>query len=229
MNLILPAVKLSLAGACIYLDRTHALQIMISRPIVVGPIMGFLAGDVVMGLFMGAIIELLWIRDIPVGTVVPPDETTMAILVSSVAVLDFHLPGKQQLALSVYALILFLPAPYISPRIELLLRGVNNRLWRIAWRDAEKGKTDRVPLYHFAGAAIAFVVHAAMLFAFLMGGLQLIQLTFPLLPKFVTTALVVTGCISPAIGIAASLSNARGRWALVLFSLSFLLLFVIFR
>jgi len=227
MDLIFNALKLSFAGALIYLDRTHALQMMISRPVVTGPIIGFLAGDVSMGLLMGAIIELLWIRDIPVGSFVPPDETILTVLVASVGVLPLQVSGMKEISLFVYALLIFLPATYLSLQVELALRNANNQLWRLANDAIGRGQENRVALYHWSGAAIAFFAHFMLLLGFLLGGLYFIRLTFPLLPSFLYKALYFTGCVAPVVGVAAALSATRNTKALILFSLIFLLMFAL--
>ena len=227
MDLIFNALKFSFAGALIYLDRTHALQMMISRPVVTGTIIGFLAGNVGMGLLMGAIIELLWIRDIPVGTFVPPDETILTVLVASVGVLRLDASGWKEISLYVYALLIFLPATYLSLQVELALRNVNNALWRLASQAVENGQDSRVPLYHWGAAAIAFSAHFLLLLGFLLGGLYFIRLTFPLLPAFLNKALYFTGLVAPVVGISAALSATRSKKALILFSVIFILLFAI--
>ena len=48
------------------LDRTAALQIMISRPLVAGPLVGLLLGDALTGLTVGMLLELLWLCRMPV-------------------------------------------------------------------------------------------------------------------------------------------------------------------
>ena len=73
-------------GALICLDRV-AVQIMISRPVVAGPLMGLILGDMLTGLVTGALLELLWIDRIPVGSYVPPHDTFVAILATAGAVL----------------------------------------------------------------------------------------------------------------------------------------------
>lgn len=67
-------------AALVSLDVTAIGQFMICRPIVVGPLFGYLLGDVKAGLWIGMIVELLWVNSIPMGASVPPDITAMTIL-----------------------------------------------------------------------------------------------------------------------------------------------------
>ena len=228
MDLVVVALKLSLIGSFIYMDRTHAMQVMVSRPIVTAPIIGYFAGDAAMGLLMGAIIELLWIREIPVGAFIPPDETTLAILAASVGALSFTLDARSEFALYVFALLVFLPAAYLSIRLDLALRTFNNRLWRNAYDAVQNGHEGMVAAFHWAGAIVAFISYFLMFFAFLAVGLNIIRFLFPLFPSQVKTAFFLTGCAIPVVGIAGALTTARGRWSLAIFSAVFLVLFILF-
>ena len=227
MDLLLNALKLSFVGTCLYMDRTHAFQFMVSRPVVAAPIVGIFTGNFVMALFIGAVIELMWIREIPIGAVVPPDETTLASLVASVGILNLPLDSRHNLALYMYALIIFLPTAYVTPLIDAALRNVNNRFWHAAHDSILHNRLARIPLYHWAGALTAFFVYFITHFAFLLSGLLLISLTFDVLPPLIKAALFISGCLAPIVGIGAALSTMRGKWALVIFCATFLGLFII--
>ena len=64
-------IIISFIGAILSLDRILA-QTMISRPIGSGAIVGLVLNNFNVGLMAGAIIELLWIDESPLGTSVPP-------------------------------------------------------------------------------------------------------------------------------------------------------------
>lgn len=69
---------ISLAMALLSLDETTVGQFMFSRPIVTGPLVGWLCGQPGIGLEMGALIELIWINDLPVGAHLPIDLTMLS-------------------------------------------------------------------------------------------------------------------------------------------------------
>ncbi|MBI3293084.1 MAG: PTS sugar transporter subunit IIC [Elusimicrobia bacterium] len=70
----------ALVGATLHLDTLAVGQWMVSRPLVVGPCLGWLFGDAWTGFLIGAWIELLWVRAIPVGLDVPQDLCGMTVL-----------------------------------------------------------------------------------------------------------------------------------------------------
>jgi PTS system mannose-specific IIC component len=75
VSLILTSMVAVLCG----LDRTAALQFMLSRPIVAGPLTGLVLGEPLVGLQAGMLVELLWLGRLPVGASIPPDDTQIAI------------------------------------------------------------------------------------------------------------------------------------------------------
>jgi len=79
MILSLNFLLIALVSGIIHLDTLVFGQFMISRPIVCGPIIGYLTGSINEGILMGAILELLYISIIPVGIKIPPDSTTATI------------------------------------------------------------------------------------------------------------------------------------------------------
>ncbi|UCC75146.1 MAG: PTS sugar transporter subunit IIC [Gemmatimonadota bacterium] len=60
-------VSLALLGGITGLDSASCVQAMISRPIVAGPLAGLLLGDPVAGMWAGAILEILSLRQLPIG------------------------------------------------------------------------------------------------------------------------------------------------------------------
>jgi mannose/fructose/N-acetylgalactosamine-specific phosphotransferase system component IIC len=227
MELTTVALKLSLVGSLLFLDRMHTFQFMISRPLVTAPVIGLLAGNLSMGLLLGAIIELLWIHRIPLGTDITPDDTTLAVLVASVGALDFQVERGSEFAPWMFGFLIFLPAAYANPRIELALRKFNNRLWHGAREAIQRGYLGRVAAFHWAGAVLAFISCFILLFAWLFVGLHVIRISFPLVPSSIKMALNITAWFTPAVGVACALNTAPNRWALVLFSLSFLMLLLL--
>ncbi len=68
----LSLVLLCVFAALLELDTTYAFQTLISRPIIAGPLMGWLTGDVAAGVQVGIFAELLFSDISPLGGIVPP-------------------------------------------------------------------------------------------------------------------------------------------------------------
>ncbi|MCX5784804.1 MAG: PTS sugar transporter subunit IIC [Elusimicrobia bacterium] len=78
MILILKALISSALAGLLELDTVQAGQFLLSRPALVGPLLGALNGCVLEGARLGVLIELIYIDFIPVGGVVPPNGAVAA-------------------------------------------------------------------------------------------------------------------------------------------------------
>src|SRR6201986_5510153 len=83
---------------------------LLSRPLVLGPLVGFVLGDVTQGVMIGATLELIFMGNIKVGAAIPPDIITGGVLGTAFAVLSHKGP--------VIALALAVPISIIA---EMLL------------------------------------------------------------------------------------------------------------
>ncbi|MFA6315791.1 MAG: PTS sugar transporter subunit IIC [Elusimicrobiota bacterium] len=60
------------------LDSTLAFQVMVSRPIVLCPLLGAILGNPLMGAFVGLVVELLSHDKMPIGGLIPANATVSA-------------------------------------------------------------------------------------------------------------------------------------------------------
>lgn len=121
---------IGLLGGIFSLDGLAWGQFMLSRPIVVAPFFGWLLGDVLAGLTIGALLELVSANYLPIGSTVSPDFSLAAILTTASPLLAFKdnktalfMPGALLLAL-IFAL--------VSMRAEIYIRQINIGLARRA-------------------------------------------------------------------------------------------------
>ncbi len=63
----------SLAAALLYLETWAIGQFQLGRPAIVLPLVGLVAGQIELGLWMGLCLELLLLRELPLGATSPPD------------------------------------------------------------------------------------------------------------------------------------------------------------
>jgi mannose/fructose/N-acetylgalactosamine-specific phosphotransferase system component IIC len=132
-------VFISALLAFLSLDTTAVGQFMVSRPIVVGPLVGWLLGHPNIGLEMGALIEMIWIGDLPVGAHLPLDLT----MLSGVSVaLACELAGNPfpRDAVTTYALAVTIPLAVLSTEVTILVNKFNVRWVHLAQRMALGGR-----------------------------------------------------------------------------------------
>ncbi len=68
----LSLILLCILAALLELDTTYAFQLLLSRPIIAGPLFGWLIGDMSAGVQVGIFAELLFTDVSPLGGIIPP-------------------------------------------------------------------------------------------------------------------------------------------------------------
>jgi len=203
------------------LDRTAALQMMVSRPIVVAPLTGWLLGDPLTGLQAGALVELLWMGRLPVGAAIPPDDTQVAIGSTVLAITMGHLTGFAGSAFTILCILITLPLGKVGQLFDRWARHWNGRLLQRAQDAVAAGQFKKAEqshlwgLGHFAAASLGtFVVIVAA------GSLVLYHLA-PLLIGPVRNAAPWLQVAFPVLGTSIILSSINVRRSMTLFGASF--------
>lgn len=130
--------QISLLLAFLSLDATAVGQFMVSRPIVSGPLVGLLTGHPILGLQMGALIELIWIGEVAVGAHLPMD----LLMLAGVAVAfagELTAQGADPEAAMTFAIGAAIPLAALSTELEVLLRKLHVRWVHFAQRMAGSG------------------------------------------------------------------------------------------
>lgn len=204
-------------GGLVGLDRTAIGQIMISQPIVAAPLVGLALGDVKTGLILGALLELVWISDLPVGKFVPPDSTAAAVLSTGMTIIGGKALGGVTPLLMVWAILLALPMAYAVQKGDTAVRRFNIRF------SAGASAADEVSVTrcHWKGIGAFFANYFVLITLFLFAGVALVG--------FIGSHGLVQGgrwasqfllCL-PMIGVATWLAREKGKGGLILFASGF--------
>ncbi|MFN2549956.1 MAG: PTS sugar transporter subunit IIC [Myxococcales bacterium] len=78
LHLLLLAAIAALAGGLAAVERKGAFQFMLSRPLVLAPVLGWLLGDARGGLLLGVPLELLFLGGVNLGGSLPDNESLLA-------------------------------------------------------------------------------------------------------------------------------------------------------
>lgn len=215
----------SLAGGALCLDRVFP-QVMISRPVVAGPLTGWILGDPYTGLLCGAFIELIWIDRFPIGKYVPPNETMATVIATAAAVSAGASLGGASRELTVFALLAFLPLGYVGRRLDIWIITSNEVLARKAVGLAEKPDIRGIERQHMLALIRTFIFSAFFIFAAVMAGTGLLLAVFPLAPPFVHRGLTLSYFFIPLLGIAVALTTIKRRDAVGLFCAAFIAMLI---
>ena len=185
-----------MVGALIWLDRVYVFQFMISRPIVLSPILGLIMGNVYIGLLIGASLELLWLNAPPVGAYLPNDESFCAIVATPVAILAAL--GMNEISAVGLALVLSLPFSMVGRSVDMHIRTVNQKFLPANTENIEH-KIHCAMRKALARSYVYALVSLGLCTALLCG---VVFLTKDILPNFLIAALSYMPFVSIIIGLA---------------------------
>lgn len=196
---------LAFIGALFSLDVTAFGQFMISRPIVCGPVIGYLLGDIKTGLWVGMIVDLLWIGIIPMGAAIPQDATAVAILSLVWGLKAF--PADHSTV--VLAMMLAVPGGILFKILDVRMRYYNIKVVHWVEKGVEAGDESRLGKGILVGMFL-FFIKAFVFFAVLFyPGALLVEHVYPLLPARLIRGLEFAWYVLPLAGFAMLLVNFR--------------------
>lgn len=192
--MILQALALGILAGFAMWDGRVAGQTMFERPIVTGPIVGLILGDLQTGVVMGASVELVMMGVVGIGSATPADVVSGGILSTAFAILSGLDTGT--------AVALALPIATLGQLLGILDRTVNLVFARIADKGAEEGDPSKVTLALWGGAATFFVTSFLVVFLGVLLGSAVIEDFVNWLPDFILDGFQVASGMLPALGIA---------------------------
>ena len=213
-------------AALLGLDRTAALQIMISRPLVAGPLVGLLLGDAMTGLTVGMLLELLWLCRMPVGASIPHDDTQVAVAATTLAIALSGTVGRG-VGLTLCALLVALPLGKIGQVVERTVRSRNQLLPAAAQRVLHQGGLPAIERLHLLGLGNFALGALTTYTAIVLIGRWLVITGSPYFLDLLTRQAVWIKLALILVGVATLLQALNVRRAYALFLSGFLLTFLL--
>ncbi|HUJ18293.1 MAG TPA: PTS sugar transporter subunit IIC [Nitrospirota bacterium] len=192
------------AGGLIGLDRTAAGQVMISQPIVAGPVTGWLLGDPSAGFVIGALLELIWVLDMPVGNFVPADITVGTVSATAIAVIGSG--GQAPLDLIGFSILLTTGMAPVSMITDQFIRKSNAALAESARAGADEDPACALSRSHIAGVAVFFLKSFVLVLLFVPAGLAA-AVVFRHVPAPAHAAMALFVKVLPLLGAAVVLNR----------------------
>lgn len=223
MTVSMSSAYLLSAGVALFagLDRTAALQLMISRPIVAAPLTGWLLGEPLAGLQVGALLELLWLGRLPVGAAIPPDDTQVAIAGTVLTITMGERLGMEGLPFLLLCILVTLPLGKIGQAFDQLARSRNGRLLIEAEGALEAGDWPRIERCHLRGLVHFALSSLSGFMVIILTGSLALHFLAPLMIGPVASAADRLNLALPLIGVAMILGTINVRRAGSLFGASF--------
>lgn len=219
-------MMVSLAGGVLCMDRIFT-HVMISRPVVAGPLVGWILNDPYTGLLCGALIELLWIDRLPIGTYVPPNGTITTVVITAAAIIAGGHPGPPSRELTVFALLAFLPLGYAGQQLDTWIIRSNDKLSKKAVSLADGADVRGIERLHLKALMKSFGLSVIFIFIAVTIGSWVLIGVFAVLPPFVHKALTLSYFFIPLLGIAVALTTVKRKNAISLFCAVFVAMLMI--
>lgn len=161
LHLLYLAAIAALIGGLAAVERKGALQLMLSRPIVLAPLLGWALGDAEGGLMLGVPLELLFLGGVNLGGNLPDNETLLAGAVTSMVV-PAGLAGRgTEPVLAALGLALLAPLAVAGRRLERASERRNGELAALALERAAGGDPTAARL-NLRGLLLPFVATASI-------------------------------------------------------------------
>jgi PTS system mannose-specific IIC component len=216
-DFLLGALVALIAG----LDRTAAFQFMVSRPIVCGPLTGWVIGQPAIGLLIGALIELLWLGRLPVGAAIPPDDTQVAVGATLLSVTMLDVFAVSSTAVVLLSLLIAMPLGKVGQFFDRRVRHRNARLVRQAEADLNEGRIAAAPHRHWKGILYFAFASLATVVVIVAAGSLIMTLLGPLVIGEVERMKSWLVLAFPLVGAAVILGTINVSRAMTLFCSSF--------
>jgi PTS system mannose-specific IIC component len=169
-------ILLGLLGSLLILDTTIVLQSLISQPLFTCSIIGWILGDIQLGLQLGVYLQILWLSMIPVGTAIIPEGNTAAI-VTTVLVFRYHQDHQIFNTVLVGAVLYSLLIAYLGSSLVDLYGKRNVKLLNYTLARLQKGSHTVLTTVH----ARAILFHFIVMLLLITGALIVGDIVFSLL------------------------------------------------
>lgn len=189
---------------------------MIQRPIVLGPLVGLVLGDLQLGITIGATLELAFLGQVSVGAYIPPNVIVGGVLGTAFAITV----GKGADIAFTMAFPIALLAQVIDNVIFSLVRPF---MAKLADNYAEKGEAAKVTTVHMITGFITCTVLFIITFlGFSLGSSQM-EAVVNAIPSVITNGLSIATGMLPAIGFAMLARMVMNKEVVPFFFLGFVL------
>ncbi len=200
LHMIIAVLGVAVLGGLLGLDRTAAGQFMVSQPIVAGPLTGWILGDTSAGFVIGAVLELIWLLDVPVGSFVPANATVGAVSATGIAVLG--MPGGATLPVIGFSVLLTAAIGPLTMGADSLVRTGNSKLIEKAVASTVGDRARAISRAHLSGLVVFFLKSFVLCVVIVPAGVAAVLLLFDRLPGTVHRALALFVKLLPIVGAA---------------------------
>ncbi len=185
------------------LDTTIAFQVLISQPMFACPIIGWIMGDPLTGFYVGMLLQMLWLSDLPMGAVTPP-EGNVASMIATVLIIWFKASGKPNTVL-LMSVITAVAVSYLGARLTIQDRKWNEFFLEKSLKAAEHAGVREIALWNALAILIYFILISVFTLVVLVISIVIFDKLIPYIPQFLENRLRILEPLIWGIGFGLSL------------------------
>jgi fructoselysine and glucoselysine-specific PTS system IID component len=188
---------------------------LLSRPLVLGPLVGLVLGDLTQGVIIGATLELIFMGNIKVGAAIPPDVVTGGVLGTAFAIISGKGPA--------IALAIAIPVSIVAEMVIsglFVLRAVLNKKFN---QYADDGDYKKIQRLHILSGLLRPLLMGIIILLALQLGAGAMKSFLDMIPAWVQSGLQVAGNMLPALGFALLMNLMFNKTVAPYFFLGFML------
>lgn len=216
-------ILISLCGSLLCLDRVF-IQAMISRPVVIAPLIGLFLNNAYAGLIIGALIELIWIDRLPIGTYIPPNDSIAAVTATSTAAIAGSQLGGTSPELIAFSVLLAIPCGVLAKQMDVMIIKSNDSLSEKALEDGKENNVKAIERKNYLGLIKVFSFYLVFLFFVQSVLIVCVIRVFPEFNQMIIRALSYTYYFLPLLGIAVAVNMLKLRRTIPVFCAVFLMI-----
>jgi len=219
MDFLPEVLIISLIAGIISIDTASGWQVMISQPVVSCPIIGLIFGYPELGLWMGMLLELPWLINIPLGGTHGSEGNLGAVVAMA---LSIYFKSREVNTENIIIIISIMYSLVISRSGAYLVeyvRRANLALIHAADRAASQGDLKRITWLNYLGVIYSFLLGSFLVgIGFSIGAVVLKPLAAFIHPEFnFAFGMAKYGLLGLGIGAVATLFiNRETRWFVVI-------------
>lgn len=211
---MLTAILIGLIGALGVLDYQFG-SLYINRPIVLGPLVGLVLGDLTQGLIIGANLELFFMGAVSIGAYIPPDSIVGGVLATAFAISTGN--GTEA------AIALAMPIGLISLAVGNFLNVFNSVILRWTDKYAEAGKYNGIVATHWMIGLLNVMRRFLLVFCAFYLGVENMQGLIDSIPTVLIDGMDAAAGLLPALGFAMLMRMILNKQIIPYFFLGFIL------
>jgi mannose/fructose/N-acetylgalactosamine-specific phosphotransferase system component IIC len=191
--MLIKAIIIGFLGYLTNIDERIFGASMMTRPIIMGPLVGLVLGDLQQGIIIGATLEALFIGVVMVGAAIPPDVGIAGVLSTALAIMTNS--GAE------VAVAMAMPFAVLAQANNMLVFTVDSWVVERGIKRAKVGDTKGLTFWHYFPLLIRLPI-GILTFLIIYLGTKQAQGIVDLMPQKLMDGFSVAAGLLPAVGFA---------------------------